>query len=79
MLVDIVEGMFRGVLKLIGAVAAEGICERGFFWVGRLFLLIITMGQYPNTNQIKQHQGRIMVVGVLVCVALVITVGINLS
>lgn len=71
---DLAEGVFRGILRFIKSVIIEGICEGVCYWVGRLFLQVVTMGNYPRGKQTINHQGRITVVGILVCIAIVATV-----
>jgi hypothetical protein len=73
---EIGEGALRVILRFIRTVLIEGICESLLYWIGRLFLLLLTLGRYPRAEQTEEHEGRIMFVGFLVVVALVIIISL---
>lgn len=67
---ELVEGVFKGIFKLIRVILVEGICELLLYWVGRTFLLAITLGKYPRGQQTEDHEVFI------ICTGLVVTIGI---
>ncbi|MGB2741328.1 MAG: hypothetical protein WBC60_12340 [Cognaticolwellia sp.] len=63
---ELAEGAIKPILRLIRFIFIEALCEFLIYWVGRTFLLIVTLGNYPRGQQVEEHEGRIIFTGLLV-------------
>ncbi|MDP5030400.1 MAG: hypothetical protein NWQ54_11230 [Paraglaciecola sp.] len=70
------EGLVRVILRVLRTILIEGICESLCYWLGRWFLLILTLGRYPQYKQLEKHQGRITLVGIIVLITLVLVISV---
>ena len=73
---EIAEGAFKGILRFIRYILIEGICEFLLFWMGRIFLLLITLGRYPRGTKAEEHEGYIVCVGIAVVITAVILISL---
>ena len=73
---ELAEGVVKGILRFIRYVLIEGICEFLLFCIGRLFLLLITLGRYPRGAKAQEHEGYIICVGMLVVITSVILISL---
>ncbi|WP_440876763.1 hypothetical protein [Thalassotalea sp. PLHSN55] len=71
---ELAEGLLKTILRFIRWFLLEAICERFLYWLGRLFLLAVTFGAYPNAQQQRAHQGRIIFTGLLVAIVIVVLI-----
>jgi len=76
---EIFEGPIKFILRVIRWLFVELLCDFVFFQVGRLFLLVITLGKYPSSHQLAQHEGRITLTGFFVTVAIVGVISVVLN
>ena len=71
---ELAEGAIKPILRLIRFILIEAICEFLIYWVGRLFLLVMTLGNYPRGKQVEEHEGRIICTGFIVIILSVILI-----
>ena len=71
---ELAEGAIKTILRIIRFVLVEAICEFVIYWVGRIFLLIITLGNYPRGRQVEAHEGRIICTGFAVIILSIILI-----
>lgn len=70
------EGLIKAVLRFIRLVLIETLCEFVIYWVGRIFLLLVTFGRYPRGKLAQEHEGRIICTGLAVTFTSIILIGI---
>ncbi len=67
------EEIFEGLFRVIGSVLRHVLFEILFnlilFNLGRMFYLVITLGQYPKGIWLKKHENRISFTGLFIVVA----------
>lgn len=63
---QLAEGFIKLIYKLIRTIIVEILVEVAFYWLGRGFLLCMTLGLYPRGKQLEQHEGRITCAGFVV-------------
>lgn len=71
---ELSEGLLKGLFRLIRFILIEAMCEFLFYWIGRLFLLMITLGRYPRGNKVEDDELFIIVVGIVFSVVSVICI-----
>ena len=67
---EIAEGLFRGILSILRWVVVELILHIVLFNLGRLVLLVATLGRYPRGELSEKEIGKISWLGVFVIVAI---------
>ena len=73
---ELAEGAVKTILRLIRFILIETICEFVIYWVGRIFLLTITLGNYPRGKQTEEHEGRIICTGIAVIILSIVLISI---
>ncbi len=63
---DLAESFIKLIYKVIRTIIVEILLELIFYWLGRGFLLCLTLGHYPRGKQLEQHEGRIICAGFVV-------------
>lgn len=74
---ELAEGAIKTILRFIRFILIEAICEFLIYWVGRIFLLAVTLGNYPRGKQAEEHEGRIICTGIAVIILSIILISIN--
>ncbi|WDE07556.1 hypothetical protein SG34_012110 [Thalassomonas viridans] len=68
-------GIFRAIFSLFRWLLVEALIETCCYWLGRVTLLILTLGYYPRNAKASKHEGRITCFGVFIAItAIIITV-----
>lgn len=75
---ELAEGALKTILRLIRFIFIEAFCEFLIYWVGRISLLIVTLGRYPRGRQVEEHEGCIICVGITVIILSVLLISIYL-
>lgn len=65
---EIGEGIVRLIYRFFRYIIIDALMEIVCFWIGRVFLLIITLGRYPRGKKVDDHEGFISFIGLLVIV-----------
>ncbi|ACA85577.1 hypothetical protein Swoo_1285 [Shewanella woodyi ATCC 51908] len=73
---ELAEGAIKTILRLIRFILIEAICEFLIYWVGRIFLLVVTLGNYPRGKQAEEHEGRIICTGIVVIILSIVLISI---
>lgn len=73
---ELAEGGIKGLLRLIRLILIEGVCEILLYWIGRVFLLLVTFGRYPRGDKVDEHEGRIILIGFVVSVITIIIISL---
>lgn len=62
-------GIFRGLARFIAWIAVDFVYEVGFqmvcIWTGRLVLLVLTLGRFPNSRQAEDYEVLIGIFGLI--------------
>lgn len=66
---EVAEGVIRSVFRILKWILVEALFEVVFYWLGRIFLLIVTFGRYPRGTIANQHEGRISATGAFLFIA----------
>jgi hypothetical protein len=64
---------------MIGWIIEDFIYDVICYWIGHVFLKVITLGRFPNQQRAEELKERIKLVGLIVLVALLALVGWILS
>jgi len=75
---ELAEGILKTFLRIIRFVLIEAICEFLLYWIGRIFLWVVTLGNYPQGRQTEEHEGRIMLTGGVVIILSLVLISIYL-
>ncbi|EAR28379.1 hypothetical protein PTD2_21227 [Pseudoalteromonas tunicata D2] len=73
---ELAEGAFKAILRFIRFILLEAICEFLIYWVGRIFLNIVTLGNYPRGRQVEDHEGRIICTGFAVIILTIVLISL---
>ncbi|MGB1261369.1 MAG: hypothetical protein ACPG52_00545 [Cognaticolwellia sp.] len=73
---ELAEGAIKTILRFIRFILIEAICEFLIYWVGRLFLLAVTLGRYPSGKQVEEHEGRIICTGIVVIILCIVLISL---
>lgn len=60
---ELAGGVIKAILRIIHFIFVQTIYEFLFYWVGRLFLLVVTLGYYPRGRRVEEHENRIICTG----------------
>ena len=71
---ELAEGAIKPIFRLIRFIFIEAICEFLIYWVGRIFLLVVTLGKYPRGRQVEEHEGRIICTGIVVIILSIVLI-----
>ncbi len=66
---EIAEGLFRGVISILRWIVFELIIHIVLFNLGRVALLLATLGRYPRGKLTEKDEGIIALLGIFVIVA----------
>ncbi len=75
---ELAEGALKTILRFIRFILIEAVCEFLIYWIGRIFLLVVTLGNYPRGRQVKEHEGRIICTGVMLIILAITLISIYL-
>ena len=73
---ELAEGAIKTILRFIRFILIEAICEFLIYWVGRIFLLAVTLGNYPRGMQAEEHEGRIIFTGIVVIILSIVLISL---
>jgi phage baseplate assembly protein W len=73
---ELAEVTIKPILRAIRFILIEAICEFLIYWVGRIFLLVVTLGNYPRGRQVEEHEGRIIFTGIVVIILSIFLISI---
>ncbi|WDD97070.1 hypothetical protein [Thalassomonas actiniarum] len=65
-------GIVRAIFFLIRWLIVEALLEFSFYWIGRVTLLMFTLGHYPKGEKTKTDKEKIICFGLLIGVVIVI-------
>jgi hypothetical protein len=71
---EIAEGVIKLVYRFMRFFLLDVICEFIIYWIGRIFLLVVTLGNYPRGRQVDEHEGRIICTGFVVIILSVVLI-----
>ncbi|WP_281557042.1 hypothetical protein [Thalassomonas sp. RHCl1] len=66
-------GIVRAIFFLIRWFIVEALLEFVFYWIGKISLLIFTLGHYPKEEKARADDGIIICFGILISIVIVIT------
>ena len=66
---EIAEGLFQGIIGILRWVVFELIIHIVLFNLGRVVLLLVTLGRYPRGKLTEKDEGIIALLGIFVIVA----------
>lgn len=65
---ELVEGVCRAIFKMLKVLVFDFFFELFCYWIGRVFLLMVTFGHYPRGKKNQEHEGRIAFIGLIVII-----------
>ncbi len=75
---ELAEGIIKTILRILRFILIDAICEFVIYWIGRIFLIVVALGNYPQGRQIEKHEGRIICTGFLVIILSIVLISIYL-
>ena len=69
---DVLESFFRIIFNIVKWFINQLLIETLFHWVGRITLLILTLGTYPRGEQVVRDEDTINLTGAFICIILLI-------
>ncbi len=73
---ELAEGLFRGVIGILRWIVFEFIIQIVLFNLGRIVLLLTTLGQYPRGKLSEKEGGIISLLGIFVIVLVWCTIAL---
>jgi len=73
---EVSEGLFRWAFKVFKWIIVDAIVEGVCFQLGRVSLLLFTLGKYPRGDMKNQHEGRITILGVFMLMLALLAIGL---
>jgi len=64
---------------MIGWILEDILFEVVCYWIGYVFLKVVTLGRFPDKEEIDRRKGRIKFVGLMVIILGVATIGLFLA